>query len=347
VPLKNFQYDALMRSYNQKQFLHKHQQDECIRRAETEIPRLAEIRQEIAALGLQKARLVLGASKGEDFDLSGKISLLSKERAQLLKDHGYPPDYLELHYDCPLCKDTGFILTENQETTEVGKCPCFRKAAVDLLYTQSNIRDILESENFQHFSFDYYSPEFLDESSGITALESAQNAVEKSWNFIHNFGSVKDNLLIYGDTGVGKTFLTHCIAKELLDLSYFVLYFTAFDFFDLLSRNTFQKDAESADMASFIYECDLLIIDDLGTELTNSFISSQLFCCINERILNQKATIISTNLTMEDFLNTYSERTFSRVTSNYTMLKLVGNDIRIQKKLLGGKEKWHQHPQTL
>ena len=101
MPLKNFQYDALMRSYNQKQFLHKHQQDECIRRAETEIPRLAEIRQEIAALGLQKARLVLGASKGEDFDLSGKISLLSKERAQLLKDHGYPPDYLELHYDCP------------------------------------------------------------------------------------------------------------------------------------------------------------------------------------------------------------------------------------------------------
>ena len=178
-------------------------------------------------------------------------------------------------------------------------------------------------------------------------MESAQNAVEKSWNFIRNFGSAKDNLLIYGDTGVGKTFLTHCIAKELLDLSYFVLYFTAFDFFDLLSRNTFQKDAESADMASFIYECDLLIIDDLGTELTNSFISSQLFCCINERILNQKATIISTNLTMEDFLNTYSERTFSRVTSKYTMLKLVGNDIRIQKKLLGGKEKWHHHPQTL
>ena len=114
---------------------------------------------------------------------------------------------------------------------------------------------------------------------------------------------------------MGKTYLTHCIAKELLDRSYFVLYFTAFDLFDLLSKNTFQKDAESEDMASCIFECDLLIIDDLGTELTNSFISSQLFCCINERILNKKATIISTNLTMEDFLNTYSERTFSRVTS--------------------------------
>ena len=218
---------------------------------------------------------------------------------------------------------------------------------MDLLYTQSNIRDILNTENFQHFSFDFYSPAFTDDSSGMTSLESAKKAVEKSWDFIQSFDNTKDNLLIYGDTGVGKTYLTHCIAKELLDRSYFVLYFTAFDLFDLLSRNTFQKDTESEDMASFVFECDLLIIDDLGTELTNSFISSQLFCCINERILNKKATIISTNLTMEDFLNTYSERTFSRVTSNYTMLKLVGNDIRIQKKLLGGKEKWHQHPQTL
>ena len=90
-------------------------------------------------------------------------------------------------------------------------------------------------------------------------------------------------------------------------------------------------------MAQFVFDCDFLIIDDLGTELTNSFISSQLFCCINERIINKKSTVISTNLTMEDFLDAYSERTFSRVTSNYTMLKLVGNDIRIQKRLLGGK----------
>ena len=90
-------------------------------------------------------------------------------------------------------------------------------------------------------------------------------------------------------------------------------------------------------MAGFIYDCDLLIIDDLGTELTNNFVASQLFCCINERIMNHKSTIISTNLAMDDFLETYSERIFSRISSNYTMLKLVGNDIRIQKKLLGGK----------
>lgn len=328
MSLKNFQYDALMRSYNQKQLLHKHEQSERIAQAEEKMPRLAEIRKEIAALGLLKVRIVLGAVKEEDFNLSEKIQQLSHERAAILAQNGYPKDYLDMHYDCPLCKDTGYIGSE--------KCACFQKAAVDLLYTQSNIRSILNTENFSHFSFDYYSSDFVDASSGITSLDSAKNAYEKSWDFIHDFPR-GNNLLIYGDTGVGKTYLTHCIAKELLDRSFFVLYFTSFDLFDLLSKNTFEKDTEAADMAQFVFDCDLLIIDDLGTELTNSFISSQLFCCINERIINKKSTVISTNLTMEDFLDTYSERTFSRVTSNYTILKLVGNDIRIQKRLLGGK----------
>lgn len=161
--------------------------------------------------------------------------------------------------------------------------------------------------------------------------------MDKAWDFIDSFQEHPCGLFFYGDTGVGKTYLSHCIAKELIDRAYFVLYFTSFDLFDLLAKNTFQKDAAASDVAGFIYDCDLLIIDDLGTELTNNFVASQLFCCINERIMNHKSTIISTNLAMDDFLETYSERIFSRISSNYTMLRLIGNDIRIQKKLLGGK----------
>ena len=179
MSLKNFQYDALMRNYNQKQLLQKHQQDERIRRAEEQLPRLREIRREIAGLGLLKARLLLGAQKGDDFDLAEKIQALSLEKAEILRANGYPADYLDLHYDCPLCKDTGYIGNE--------KCTCFRKAAVDLLYTQSNIRDILDTENFAHFSFDYYSSEITDPATGITSLESARNAYDKAWDLIEKF----------------------------------------------------------------------------------------------------------------------------------------------------------------
>ena len=104
----------------------------------------------------------------------------------------------------------------------------------------------------------------------------------------------------------------------------------------ILSKGVFAKDEEAIAANENIFTCDLLIIDDLGTELTNSFVSSQLFLCINERILRKKSTIISTNLPLDRFMETYSERTFSRISSNYTIIKLFGNDIRIQKKLLGG-----------
>lgn len=196
MSLKNFQYEALMRSYNQKQFRRRHEQDERVRKAEAQIPRLAQIRREIASLGLKKARLVLGAEQGENFDLSKEIQTLAGERKSLLLANGYPEDYLELHYDCPVCKDTGYV--------EGQKCACFQKAAVDLLYTQSNIREILKTENFQNFTFDYYSPDFKDASSGINALEAAHSAYDKAWGFISRFGQQPENLMIYGDTGVGK-----------------------------------------------------------------------------------------------------------------------------------------------
>ena len=139
---------------------------------------------------------------------------------------------------------------------------------------------------------------------------------------------------MYGDTGVGKTFLSHCIAKELLEQSYSVIYFTASQLFDILAKNTFDKDADAGLVHDHILDCDLLIIDDLGTEFANSFTTSQLFICLNERILRKKSTLISTNLALEDIRNIYSERIFSRITSTYTVLRMTGDDIRIQKKLM-------------
>ena len=136
----------------------------------------------------------------------------------------------------------------------------------------------------------------------------------------------------YGDTGIGKTFLSNCIAKELLDSRHSVIYFTAFQLFDILSKGVFKRDEEALLSHRNIFDCDLLIIDDLGTELSNSFTTSQLFLCINERILRQKSTIISTNLGMNQLADIYSERVLSRISSNYTLLKLFGADIRILKR---------------
>ena len=195
MSLKNSQYDALMRQYNQRQLQNRHQLDERIRTAYSRIPRLADIDREISSASLEKARLLLGESSGKDFDLDARIQELSAERARLLAEHGFPGDYLKMRYTCPLCHDTGYV--NNQ------KCVCFKKAAVDLLYTQSNIRDILQTENFDHFSFDFYSDDIISSATGLSARQTARDAVRRARDFIKNFDTSFENLFLYGDTGVG------------------------------------------------------------------------------------------------------------------------------------------------
>lgn len=328
MPLQNYQYESIIREYNRKQARNRHIQEEHQAAAYARLPRLREIDQEVAALSAAKIRDILsGKTQGTD-DLKKALALLAEERTSLLESAGLPADYLELPCDCPLCQDTGYVGSE--------KCICFKQAENELLYTQSLLTDILKEESFDHFSFDYYSDTIKNEATGLSALDTARKAYDAACSFVKNFDTRFENLFIYGNTGVGKTFLSHCIANELLNTSHSVLYFSAYDLFDHLAESTFGKrSGQPAD--SNIFVCDLLIIDDLGTELNNSFVSSQLFLCINERIMRRKSTIISTNLTLEDFSSAYSERTFSRIASHYQMIKLIGKDIRIQKIFLGGK----------
>ena len=161
-----------------------------------------------------------------------------------------------------------------------------------------------------------------------------KKVVRECLSFIKNFNDSSSNLLIYGNPGVGKTFLTNCIARELLNTAHTVLYLTAFQLFSILEKNTFEKskeDYETSEQFNGIMNCDLLIIDDLGTELNSGFVSSQLYLIINERYLSRKSTIISTNLSLDDMKRLYNERVFSRITSNYKLLKIVGDDIRLKK----------------
>ena len=303
MALSNSQYDQLMRDYEQLQLDNEHELRLRFDEVYAKIPKLRTIDDTISSLSVEKAKRLL---EGDEDALSS---------------------FHEKHYHCPDCQDTGYIGTR--------KCHCMKKAIIELLYNDSNLKGILEQENFHTFSLDYYSKSHIDPLTGRSARDAIETALRVCHHFIDTFSSEFHNILLYGDTGVGKTFLTHCIAKELMDHSYSVIYFSAAGLFDFLAKNTFGKrDEIDEDALSHICSCDLLIIDDLGTELANSFTVSQLFVILNERILRKEATIISTNLSLEDIKAIYSERIFSRISSSYSMLRLTGDDIRIQKKLL-------------
>ena len=322
MALSNAQYDELMRTYEQRQLDNEHALRKRYETARSMIPELSALDDAISSVSVRKARLLLDGHADALGELKEEITRLSAQKQSLLCSHGFPENYLELHYTCPDCQDTGYVGTN--------KCHCFKKAIVDLLYTQSNLQEILEKENFSTFSLDYYSSNHKDPLTGRSSLEAVQTALHICHEFVDTFSEDFRNILLYGDTGVGKTFLSHCIAKEVMDRSYSVIYFSASRLFDILAK----KDEETDDSLDYIYNCDLLIIDDLGTELANTFTTSQLFSCLNERILRRKSTIISTNLALDDIKTIYSERIFSRISSHYTMLRLTGDDIRIQKKLL-------------
>lgn len=324
MALSNSQYDEIMRGYDARRLKNKRILDERIHLAYLKEPRLEEIDHAISSGSVACARKLLDGDRAALDRLHAEIADYRRERQVLLQQLGYPSDYFDPIYDCPDCKDTGYI--------DGQKCHCLKQAVINCIYTQSNIREILERENFRTFSYDYYSASDRNPATGLTSLETIRNAVAECHSFINDFDNKPKNLFLYGETGVGKTFLSNCVAKELLDKSYSVIYFTAFQLFDILSKGVFDKDADAIAAHQNIFDCDLLIIDDLGTELSNSFTTSQLFLCVNERILRHKSTIISTNLNMNQIADIYSERTLSRILSSYTTIKLFGDDIRIRKR---------------
>lgn len=325
MSLTNTQYDTIMRQYEAVRIQNRHLLEQHRAEVYDRLPQLSQIDASICGSSLAHARRLLEGDEGALIALHKQLKELTARKASLLAEAGYPADYLDMPYQCPDCRDTGYC--------NGVKCHCFRQAAIDLVYTQSNIRNILEQENFSTFSFAYYSKEALPEDGGISAFDAAHAAVKACRGFIQGFDTSFGNLFLYGSTGVGKTFLSNCVAKELLDSGHSVVYFTASQLFQLLETVTFRRDGADSSSSQNLFDCDLLIIDDLGTEFATSFTTSQLFLCLNERLLSRKSTIISTNLNISQLVELYSERTFSRITSSYTMLKLVGADIRILKKV--------------
>lgn len=327
MALTNSQYDHFMHIYEKRQLDNENRLRERYEEVYAKIPRLRSLDLSISEISVSQARKLLDGDGAALTALKDDLHLLFEEKRLLLEEAGYPKDYLQLVYTCPDCRDTGYVGDQ--------KCHCFKKAIIEFLYTQSNLREVLEKENFDTLSLEYYSSAHIDPLTGRSSLEAMETAVRTCREFVEEFPEKGGNLLFYGDTGVGKTFLTHCVARELLERSFSVIYFTASQLFDIFARKQFDRDEEASQDYEHIYDCDLLIIDDLGTEFSNGFTMSQLFVCLNERLLRKKSTVISTNLSLDDLNTQYSERVFSRITSAYTVLRMTGDDIRIQKKLMG------------
>lgn len=324
MALSNSWYDSIMREYQNKRL----QADlEASKRKDyiySLNPALDKIDSDIATASVEAARLALGGDRTYLDKLQDKVSLLKHNKEEILSRLGYSFSDLQPRYQCKDCNDTGYIGSD--------KCHCLRQSELDKIYELSRLSDILDKENFNNFNLDYYSKDKVNDD-GISSYDNANRILHKCIDFSDNYTG-QNNLLLYGPPGVGKTYLTHCIADRLLSQMHSVIYLTAAELVKAFEDETFNKDESNLLDNELIFDVDVLIIDDLGTEFVNSFTSSKLFTCINERLLRMRSTVISTNLSLQELLETYSERTFSRI-SKFTILKLFGDDIRIMSRAQG------------
>ena len=331
MALSNSQYDAIMRVYNQRQFQDKREQDKRIAEVYEKVPQVEALSDEIAATMAQAARKILAGDRAAADQLKKDAEFLKEQKAIYLKQNGYPANYLELQYVCPDCKDTGYA--------DGKKCHCFKHMEIEILYDQSNIREVLERENFDTLSMAYYDRNHVDEKTGMTVYDYMSRVIRECKEYVENFKNEKGSILFTGNTGCGKTFLSNCIARELIRRYFSVVYLTATDMFDILAGSRFSggDDDEAKDRASYILDCDLLIIDDLGTEMTTQFTVSALYQVVNGRILSGKPTIVSTNLPDSELEARYSAQIASRLLGAYTLYQFCGTDVRLLKKMESGR----------
>jgi len=287
-------------------------------------PEIIELDHKIGKLCIELSISALKSINNRDeylHALKEKIMDLRVRKSELLVSNGFDMEYLNLHYRCTKCRDTGFIGNV--------KCSCFKQKVIDVYYTGSELKNMLKTHNFDNFKLDFY-PSRKSELQSESPKKNMEKILSNSMSFLRNFDTTDENLLFYGSSGTGKTFLSHCITKELIDKGSFVVYRTAEELIKALKDIRFNNDNSLEDL---LINCDLLIIDDLGTEQLSDFTKTEMFNLINTKLLKQKKMLVSTNLTLESLLKTYSERITSRLLGNFTLCKFFGDDIRIKKNL--------------
>lgn len=318
----------IMREYQYKRDRNQAVQEKRTEEIYAKYPDIKNISEEIRKTGLKMTKAVIFEEPEENLKaLENRQNQLIDEKNRLLNEHEIPLDYLDMSYDCRMCKDTGFL--ENGS-----KCNCLKQRILNDTYAMSNLEEILEEDNFNTFDIDRFSDAPV-EGKSVTPREFMKGLLIDMNNYAFNFenkdSKEPDNLLFMGSPGLGKTFMCSCIAKEILNKGYTVIYQTSFNLMEVIERYKFKTDTFSfRDEENYrnLFDCDLLIIDDLGTEMPNSFTVSELFNIINSRINSKKKTIISTNLGLDEIREIYTDRIFSRIAGNYRIYEFYGEDLR-------------------
>ena len=292
------------------------------------VPRLGQIDRELRSTmtGVITAALRQGEDPGPAIARLREKNLdLQDERNVLLGAMGLTPSDLDDVPTCPLCGDTGWKGT--------AMCQCLHD-----LCTQEQIRSLsnllnLGDQTFDSFRFDYYST-FPDPVTGISPRDNMENVIYPvCLNYARLFGQRSTrNLFLYGNPGLGKTFLSACIARTVSEAGFSVVYDTAGSIFSRFEDQKFNRDPDARDETRRYLNCDLLIVDDLGSELTTPFVQTALYTLINTRLTAVKHTIISSNLSMDEVARRYSPQIASRLEGEYHALHFFGEDIRLQKK---------------
>lgn len=320
-------YKKVLGELESKRMVAKKERNERLDEVYEKCDEIRSIDEEITRVGSGAALEILSnPSRSEEIaqDLKESMKMLGELRARKLKEIGYDEDYTEIRYSCNLCKDEGYI--------DGKQCECLKKRIVREAYKNSNLHNLFETQSFEQFDLSLFN-DTVDKQTGISQKEAMSEALEVCKAFVKDYETTQDSLFFYGGVGLGKTFLSTCIAKEIINKGYNVLYQSSGKLFSLYSDYMFSRinPAEGKALIDRLYTCDLLIIDDLGSEAVNAQTVSFLFELVNDRILSGKKMVISTNYSISEIAQVYSERLHSRILEHFVPVKFFGDDVRLKK----------------